>query len=161
MHCEWTRAGLSVSTDKGRLNIELIHTLLSKTHWAADIPRAVVERSVANSINFGLYDAAASLIGYGRVVTDRATFAYITDVVIVPERRHQGLGSWLIGCMLAHPELQDLRRWQLTSRNASGFYERFGFSVPPEPLVGLAKINPTVYSRRRSHSPRGQDIASP
>lgn len=148
MHCKWTRTGLSVSTDQDLLDIDLIHHLLAQTDWARDIPREVVERSIANSLNFGLYDETGGLIGYGRVVSDRATFAYISDVLIVPGHRRKGLGTWLVKCMLSHPELQRLRRWQLTSSKAQEFYSQLGFCIPPEPLVGLARIDAAVYSRR-------------
>lgn len=145
MHCEWTRDGLLVSTDPDLLDVDLIHEFLAQSDWARDIPRQVVERSIANSINFGLYGEAGNLMGYGRVITDRATFAYISDVLIIPGQRRQGHGSWLVGCMLAHPDLQGLRRWQLTSTNAQPFYTRLGFTTQPQASAGLARINRAVY----------------
>ncbi len=146
MHCEWTRAGLSVNTDPDLLDIDLIHHFLAQSVWARGIPRGLVERAIANSLNFGLYGESRTLLGYGRVVSDRATFAYISDVLIVPEHRRKGLGSWLIECMLTHPELQGLRRWQLTSTTAQEFYAKLGFTIPPNPLAGLAMIDPLAYS---------------
>ena len=92
-------------------------------------------------------------MGYGRVVSDRATFAYISDVLILPRHRRKGLGTWLIQCMLSHPQLQGLRRWQLTSSKAREFYARFGFITPPAPLAGMARIDPLAYTPQPPPTP--------
>ncbi|MHA1564718.1 MAG: GNAT family N-acetyltransferase [Alphaproteobacteria bacterium] len=148
-----------VSTDPDLLDIDLIYNFLTQSDWAQNIPRQVVARSIANSINFGLYAEDGDLIGYGRVVTDRATFAYISDVLIIEEQRRKGFGSWLVRCMFEHPDLQGLRRWQLTSSKAQGFYTRLGFTAQPDATAGLAKVDANVYSRAR-HQTTGHDINS-
>jgi GNAT superfamily N-acetyltransferase len=123
----WERGDYLISTDRARLNIELIHEFLSKhTYWAVGRTREVVERSIENSLPFGIYKGN-DLVGFGRVVTDYATFAWIADVFILSEHRRQGLSKWLMEVMLSHPRLQGFRRWVLATKDAHGLYERFGF----------------------------------
>jgi len=121
-----------VSTDKSKLDIDLIHSVLSKTYWAEGIPLKIVEDSIQNSVCFGLYESEEQ-IGFARVVTDSATFGYLADVFIVPERQKQGLGKILVKTVIEHPGLEMLRRWHLVTRDAQTLYERFGFINPSEP----------------------------
>lgn len=125
----WPRGslGYTVSTDPARLDLDVIHGFLRTAYWSAGIPRAVVERAVAHSLCFGLYTGAGDQCGFARVVTDRAVFAHLADVFVLPGHRGQGLGAWLIERVLAHPELQGLRRWTLGTRDAHELYARFGF----------------------------------
>ncbi len=121
-----------ISTDPGLLNIDLIHNYLSnESYWAANVPKTVVEKSIANSLCFGLYENNDQL-GFARLVTDKATFAYLADVFILPEHRRKGLSKWLIETIQVHPELQGLRRWMLGTRDAHGLYEQFGWTVLDE-----------------------------
>lgn len=130
----WTRSdGYEISTDPGRLDLDAIHRFLRDAYWATGIPREVVERSVANSIPFGLYAPGGEQAGFARVVSDRALFAYLGDVFVLDAHRGRGLGIWLVECVLAHPELQNLRGWSLATEDAHGLYERFGFRPPPRP----------------------------
>ena len=138
------RGDLSVSTDRARLDVDLIHRELSRTYWASGIPRDVVERSIAGSIAFGLYDAGRQ-VGFARVVTDLATYAYLADVFIVEERRRRGLGDWLVETILRHPQLQGLRRVALITRDAGALYERHGFTAPPQPFGYLERVDRDVY----------------
>jgi GNAT superfamily N-acetyltransferase len=126
---EWIRGHFRVSTDRRRLDLDVIHGFLSRSYWAEGIPRDVVERSIGNSLPFGVYDEDRQ-VGFARVVTDRATFAYVADVFVLEEYRGRGLSKWLMECILAHPELQELRRWQLSTRDAHGLYARYGFTAP-------------------------------
>ena len=149
---EWTRARWVISTDRARLDRPAILALLVDTHWARDLPPERLERAIANSVCFGVYDHAA-LVGFGRVVTDLATFGYLTDVVIGTAHRGRGLGRWLTDCMVAHPELQGLRRLALLTRDAEALYRKAGFEPGPAPLVYLerkAALDPPA----RSPSPR-------
>jgi GNAT superfamily N-acetyltransferase len=135
-----------ISTDKELLNIELIHDYLSQqSYWASNIPKAVVEKSIANSLCFGIYHTAAQ-IGFARLITDMATFAYLADVFIVPAYRGKGLSKWLMETIHAHPELQNLRRWVLGTRDAHGLYAQFGWTMLDEDAAGRfmqkRKINP-------------------
>jgi N-acetylglutamate synthase-like GNAT family acetyltransferase len=120
------RDRLSVSTDRRRLDLNAVLEMLQGTHWGGDLTRSILERAVANSLCFGLYEGPLQL-GFARVVTDLATYGYLTDVVIVEGRRGKGLGEWLVECVLAHPDLQRLRRLALLTRDAPDLYARFGF----------------------------------
>lgn len=124
---DFQRDRLSVSTDRRRLNLDAVLEMLHNTHWGADLTRETLGRAVANSLCFGMYEGATQL-GFARVVTDLATYGYLTDVVIVEWRRGQGLGEWLVDCILAHPGLQRLRRLALLTRDSPDLYARFGFT---------------------------------
>jgi N-acetylglutamate synthase-like GNAT family acetyltransferase len=136
-----------IDTDKARLDIGLIHHFLSEcSHWARGIPRALLDRAIANSRCFGLYRDGAQ-IGLARVVTDEATFAYLADVFIVAEARNAGLGQWLVESVLAHAPLQGLRRWHLVTRDAASLYRRCGFADLQQPrFTYLDRYNPDVYA---------------
>ena len=123
----WHRDIYSISTDRARLNLDLIHQYLcNETYWASGRSREVVERSIQNSLPFGIYREDEQ-VGFGRVVTDYATFAWIADVFVLPEHRGRGLSKWMMEIMLAHPDLQGFRRWVLSTKDAHGVYEKFGF----------------------------------
>lgn len=120
-----------ISTDKSKLDLDVIHEFLSReSYWAAGIPRETVARSIENSLCFGVYDNARQ-IGFARVITDFATYAYVADVFILEHYRERGLGKELMSSIMSHPKLQGLRRWSLGTRDAQGLYAQFGF----EPVV--------------------------
>jgi len=121
-----TREEYRVSDDPASLDLDLIHAFLREAYWSRGIPRTVMERAVRHSLCLGLYRGAEQ-IGFARVVTDRATTAYLLDVFVLEPYRGRGLGKWLIGCVMGHPELQGLRRWMLASRDAGDLYSSFGF----------------------------------
>jgi GNAT superfamily N-acetyltransferase len=138
----------TLSTDPARLDIDLIHRYLSEeSYWARNIPRAVLEKAVANSLCFGIYHGTGQ-VGFARMTTDRATFAYLADVFIVSAHRGKGLSKWMMECILAHPDLQGLRRMMLATRDAHGLYAAFGFKPldKPEPFMQLHR--PDVYAQR-------------
>lgn len=121
-----------VSTDPSLLQTDVIHNYLSKdSYWAQHIPRDVVERSISNSLCFGLYERNKQ-IGFARLVTDKATFAYLADVFILESFRGKGLAKWMMEVIQSHPELQGLRRWMLGTRDAHCLYEQFGWTVLDE-----------------------------
>ena len=132
------RDGLTVSTDRGRLDLDAILTMLRGTHWGGGLTRETLERGVAHSLCFGLYDGPAQ-VGFARVITDYATYGYVSDVVIAESRRGRGLGEWLVACILAHPDLQHLRRLALLTRDSASLYARFGF-VPGTGDLGYMEI---------------------
>jgi GNAT superfamily N-acetyltransferase len=136
-----------VSTDRTRLNVELVHQVLGATYWAAGIPREVVERSIAGSIAFGLYDEAEQ-VGFARVVTDLATYAYLCDVFVVEAHRGKGLGDWLVGSIMLHPQLQGLRRFALFTRDAASLYRRHGFSATESPTGYMEIVKRDIYTQR-------------
>jgi GNAT superfamily N-acetyltransferase len=118
-----------ISTDKTRLDLDRVHRFLStEAYWSPGVPREVVERSIENSICFGVYTEGGEQVGFARAVTDRATFAWLADVYIESEHRGNGLGKRLVATVLEHPELQGLRRWMLGTADAHELYRRFGFS---------------------------------
>jgi len=131
---EFRRDSLVVSTDHSRIDPDAVLALLHTTFWASGMRRGVLVRAIANSISFVLLDDN-TLVGFGRAVTDLATYAYWTDVVIAPTHRGRGLGRWLSECMLAHPELQGLRRVALLTREAAGLYAGIGFTTGPGELI--------------------------
>ncbi|HEY7515804.1 MAG TPA: GNAT family N-acetyltransferase [Vicinamibacteria bacterium] len=145
MSHEWTRGPYRVSTDPRRVDLDVVHGFLSRSYWAEGIPRALVERSIENSLCFGLYDGDRQ-VGFARAVTDRATFAYLADVFVLESHRKRGLSKWLLECVLSHPELQGLRRWQLATKDAHTLYSRFGFGTP-EPGNLMEIRRPDVYRR--------------
>jgi GNAT superfamily N-acetyltransferase len=115
-----------ISTDRSKLDLDVIHRFLARSYWAAGIRRETVVRSIENSLCFGVYDHARQ-IGFARVISDLATYAYIADVFIVEDYRGRGLGKELMATIMAHPELQGLRQWTLGTRDAQGLYAQFGF----------------------------------
>ena len=122
-----------ISTDVTRLDRALIHRFLhDESYWAKGVPRDIVDRAIDNSICFGLY-RGADQVGFARVVTDRAAFAYLADVFVLPDHRGQGLGKRLIETVLSHPDLQGVRRFILGTADAHSLYERFGFRPLAEP----------------------------
>lgn len=115
-----------ISTDPARLDVDVIHGFLSHSYWAAGIPRETVERSIRHSICFGAFDGGQQ-VGFARVISDRATYAYVADVFVLPSHRRRSIGKRLMACMTSHPELQDLRLWTLFTRDAHGLYRQYGF----------------------------------
>jgi GNAT superfamily N-acetyltransferase len=134
-----------IDIDKARLDVSLVHAFLEQSHWAKGIPLAVLERSVAHSLTFGLYRGRRQ-VGFARVVTDHATLAYLADVFVVPGERRQGLGRWLVETILAHPDLQGLRRWLLGTRDAQDLYRRCGFRAPPPPFAFMERLVSGIYA---------------
>jgi ribosomal protein S18 acetylase RimI-like enzyme len=125
---EANRGGLLLSTDRSRLDVDAILTMLHASHWGAGVTRPVLSRAIANSICVGVYRAHEQL-AFARAVTDLATYAYLTDVIVAPGARGQGHGTWMIETFLAHPDLQGLRRVTLFTRDAKPLYEKLGFST--------------------------------
>jgi N-acetylglutamate synthase-like GNAT family acetyltransferase len=117
-----------IDTDKARLDLDVIHDFLANSsHWARGIPRETLSRAIAHSLAYGLYRDGAQ-IGFARVVTDEATFAYLADVFVLADARSAGLGQWLVETLLADPRLAGLRRWLLVTRDAASLYRRCGFA---------------------------------
>jgi GNAT superfamily N-acetyltransferase len=142
-----------ISTDPARLDVALIHDWLStSSYWAKGIPRDVVERSIAHSLNFAVHHRTEGQVGYARVITDRATFAYLADVFVLDAHRGKGLSKRLMETILAHAELQGLRRWLLATRDAHELYERFGFSLPKVSGRLMERLDPDVYASSKADS---------
>lgn len=144
MHNEWKQNNLLVSTNPAKLDVNAIHAFLTRAYWCEGIPRDIVERAVRQSLSFGLFDGAAQ-VGLARVVTDYATFAYLCDVYVLESHRGQGLGKWLIECVMAHPQLQGLRRFNLATRDAHELYAQFGFQPLAKPEAHMERHKPDIY----------------
>lgn len=138
------RGDVEVSTARERLDVDVIHGFLAASYWSPDIPRDVVERALAGSLNFGLYRGGAQM-GFARFVTDRATFAYLADVFVLPAHRRQGHASWLVATALTHPELQGLRRVLLATRDQHALYARHGFAPLAAPGRFMEILRPDIY----------------
>ncbi len=142
---EWERDGFCISTEHDRLDTDLIHTYLSESsYWSRGVPREIVARSIAGALCFGIYQQHKQ-VGFARIITDCATFAYLTDVFVVDEYKGRGLGKWLVECMLAHPDVQGLRRWLLITKDAHGLYQQYGFQPLGHPEQGMEIHNPDIY----------------
>ncbi|HKF51726.1 MAG TPA: GNAT family N-acetyltransferase [Candidatus Acidoferrales bacterium] len=135
---EWQKGDFRVSTRFDQLDLDVIHGFLHESYWAGGIPRATVEKSIRNSLCFGLLHRKRQ-IGFARVVSDYTTFAYLADVFVLPQYRGQGLAKWLMQCIMEHSELAGLRRWLLVTRDAHGLYEKLGFKplAHPEKLMEI------------------------
>lgn len=141
---EWTRGEYLISTDRARLDIKAIHEFLSTaSYWAVGRDTETVQRSIDNSFPFGLYEGTTQ-IGFARVVTDRATFAWLADVFILPEYRGRGLSKWLMEVIIGHPELQGFRRWVLATKDAHELYRRFGFIDLKRPERWMERPDPNM-----------------
>lgn len=139
---EYNRDPFIISDDPSRLDIDAICDFLSRAYWADKRPRDVIEKSIRFSLNFGVYDGDKQ-VGFARVVTDHATFAYLCDVFIHEEYRGHSLGKWMMECILAHPDLQGIRRWCLVTRDAHGLYNQFGFTELGDHTKWMEKFDPT------------------
>ncbi len=147
---EYIQNGYTISTDKTRLDIAGIHAFLSESYWASGIPLKVVERSIENALCFGVYHDGRQ-IGFARVISDFATFAYLGDVFILAPHRGKGLAKWLLASIRSHPDLQGLRRWMLATRDAHSLYAQVGFTQLRNPEIFMELADPDVYQ------PQGKD----
>jgi GNAT superfamily N-acetyltransferase len=127
MQSEWTRGEYSISTDRERLDMDVVHGFLARSYWAGDRSRERVLRSVDAALPFGLYFGSAQ-VGFARVVTDYVTIAFLADVFVLEAHRGQGLGVWLVGVVTSLPELSSVRSWLLGTRDAHELYRKFGFA---------------------------------
>ncbi len=151
MHITLTKDGFTLSTDPAQLDIDVIHNFLTNSYWARGIPRDVVARSIENSLCFGVF-AGVKQVGFARVISDFATYAYIGDVFILESHRGRGLSQWMMEAIMTHPKLQNLRRWTLLTRDAHGLYSKFGFTGVAQPDRYMELHNPDVYKRKLEQS---------
>jgi len=146
MHLQWPRGEFEISTDPGRVDVAMVHDFLTHSYWAQGIPIETVRRSLQYSLCFGVYKRSQQ-VGFARVISDYATFAYVGDVFVLLEFRGQGLGRWLMECIMVHPDLQGLRRWSLLTRDAHGLYSQFGFTQLKSAERWMERHDPEVYAR--------------
>ncbi len=144
MNNEWRRGEFTISNDKAKLDLQVIHSFLStESYWAVGRPLEVVQRSIDNSLPFGVYRGDLQ-VGFARVVTDYATFAWIADVFVLETERGKGLSKWLMEVILSHPDLQGFRRWVLATKDAHGLYKQFGFTGLNTPERWMERFKPNV-----------------
>ena len=159
---ERSQGTFRITTDVAAMDLDAIHAYLTRSYWSEGIPRDVVARAMAGSLCFGLLESVGSSgssdpptrerqIGFARVVTDRATFAYLCDVYVLEEYQGRGLGTWLIGELMTHPDLQGLRRFNLATRDAHTLYEKCGFSALSSPEGHMEIARPGLYLKARTH----------
>ena len=142
---EYRRGEFLISTSRDRLDLDVVHSFLTNCYWAKGIPREVVVRSIEHALCFGIYDRSGAQVGFARVISDFATIAYVGDVFVLETHRGQGLGRWLMQCIMQHPTLQNLRRWILTTRDAHGLYAQVGFTPVKAPERFMELYRPSVY----------------
>ena len=140
---EHLRGEFLCSTDPARLDLEVIHGFLTNSYWAKGISREIVARSIEHSLCFGVYDGSGAQVSFARVISDFATYAYVADVFVLESHRGSGLGKLLMESIVKHPELQGLRRWNLTTRDAHTLYGQFGFTPLkfPERYMEILRLN--------------------
>ena len=146
MHHVWAKGEHEISTDPARVDVRMVHEFLTNSYWASGIPLETVRQSILNSLSFGIYHAGRQ-VGFARVISDRATFAYLADVFVVEPHRGHGLSKWLMECILNHPDLQGLRRWMLATRDAHGLYRQYGFTQITSPDRWMEIHDPEIYAR--------------
>lgn len=138
---------IEITTELARIDLDRVHHWLArKSYWAGEMPRAVFDRAVRNSLCFGALEGCATF-GFTRVISDRATFAYVSDVFVDPARRGTGISKALMAAVSAHPELQDLRLWVLATADAHGLYAKYGFNALGAPQRYMERRDAEVYQR--------------
>jgi GNAT superfamily N-acetyltransferase len=161
---ESRRGEFVISTDRARLDLDVIHGFLTNCYWAKGIPREVVERSIEHSLCFGIYHevgeksrllakparSGAPQVGFARVISDFTTIAYLGDVFVLESRRGRGLSKWMMECIMQHPRLQGLRRWILLTRDAHGLYAKFGFTLVKSPERYMELHRADAYEIRKN-----------
>jgi GNAT superfamily N-acetyltransferase len=134
----------AISTDPARLDLDVIHGFLTNSYWAKGVPREIVARSIQHSLCFGVYDGSGAQVGFAKVISDFATYAYVADVFVLESHRGRGLGKALMRCVVQHPALQGLRRWSLSTRDAHTLYSQVGFTALkfPDRYMEILQMNP-------------------
>lgn len=135
-----------IDTDRSRLDIPFIHQYLTQSYWAEDISYEIVKKAIEGSVCFGMYHAEKQ-VGFARVITDAATFAYLADVFMDEDYRGRGLSKWLMKVIMEHESVQELRRFMLATRDAHGLYSQFGFTLLKNTDRWMQVHNPNVYKR--------------
>ena len=144
---EISRDGFTISTDKARLDRDLVYRFLSEeSYWSKGTTRSFFERTIAGCLCFGLYDPTGAQIGFARVGTDYATLAWLSDVFVLPAYRGRGLGHFIVDTVMAHPRLQGLRRWMLATSDAHALYRNYGFT-PPDPSGLMELVDREAHKR--------------
>ncbi|WP_105189193.1 GNAT family N-acetyltransferase [Pseudoalteromonas sp. T1lg48] len=142
--------GYRISTKHEDLDFEVIYQFISQSYWAMGIPRATLRKAIDNSLCFGVFENGGIQVGFARLITDRATFAYLADVFVVEAHRGKGLSKWLVESIVSHPDLQGLRRMVLATRDAHGLYAQYGFKGIENPEILMQIWQPDIYSEQKA-----------
>ncbi|WP_100643711.1 GNAT family N-acetyltransferase [Alteromonas facilis] len=144
-----SRDGFFITTEQAKFDMDVIHRFISNSYWAEGMPRALLEKAVKNSWCFAVLTSDNTLIGFARLITDKATFAYLADVFILPDYRGKGLSKWLVDTIVSQPEVKGLRRMMLATYDAHSLYEQYGFK-PIERVETLMQIwQPDIYKEKK------------
>lgn len=143
---ESVRGEYTVSTDRSRIDVAAVHAFLTQSYWSPGIPEEVVRRGIAGSICFGIYRGSEQ-VGFARVITDQATYAYLSDVYVLDAHRGRGLSKWMMEVIMSHPSLQGLRRFALSTRDAHGLYRQYGFEPVGSPERQMEIMRRDIYLR--------------
>ena len=146
---EWFKDDYTITTDKQKIDIAYVHDFLTQSYWAKNIPLSVVQQSIKGSLCFAIWHQQKQ-VGFARVITDEATFAYLADVFIDEHYRGRGLSKWLVQVILEYPSLQGLRRFLLATRDAHGLYSQYGFELLTHPERWMQIHKPDVYKNNPS-----------
>jgi len=150
---------IEITTEVSRIDLDRVHRWLQrKSYWAGEMPRDVFDRAVLGSLCFAALEGKAT-VGFARVISDRATFAYVSDVFVDQERRGMGIGKLMMAAIVAHPHLQDLRLWLLATADAHGLYARHGFTALAAPQRYMERRDAEVYKRMADAQVRGPNAA--
>lgn len=141
---EWLRDGYILSSDRTRINVDVVFDFISNSYWAKGITKELVQRRIEGSLVVGIYTRTNAMIGFGRAVTDCASFAYLMDIFVLPEHRGRGLATWLAMALREHPDMKTVRKWMLSTKDAHGVYERAGFSSPANPEWIMEIYRPAI-----------------
>ena len=139
-----TAEAIHIDTDPSRLQMPVIHGFLKESYWAKGIPEGVMRRAIEGSLCFGAYEGERQ-VGFARIITDGATFAYLADVFVLESHRGRGIAKHLMDAIVGDPRLQGLRRWMLVTRDAHGLYAQYGFRPLPAPDRFMERHDPDVY----------------
>jgi GNAT superfamily N-acetyltransferase len=156
---ERRQGGFLVSDDPSLVDLDVVHGYLVRSYWATDIPRDMLARAVEHSLCFGIYEEASGRqVGFARVITDRATYAYLADVFVLEEYRGRGLSKLMVATIMDHPDVQTVRTFTLATRDAHGLYAQFGFTPLEHPDRFMVRRNPRVFRDGRYVSPQAEDL---
>ncbi|KYN82440.1 GNAT family acetyltransferase [Vibrio cidicii] len=139
-----------ISTNQDDFDFEVIYRFISQSYWAKDIPKDTLQKALDNSLCFGVLERTGKQVGFARLITDKATFAYLADVFIVEDSRGKGLSKSLIASVVSHPDVPGLRRMVLATRDAHGLYAQYGFKPIENPEVLMQIWQPNVYSEQKA-----------
>ncbi len=139
--------GYKISANKNDLDFSVVYQFIASSYWAKGIPQTTMQRAIENSLCFGVFTERNQQVGFARVISDYATYAYLADVFILEDHRGKGLSKGLVAEILNHADLQGLRRFNLVTRDAHGLYEQFGFARLQTTNGYMEIINSTIYQQ--------------